>query len=904
MGRPAALAEHSLWEREELFRQVFEHAPTGMGVSGLDGRFHRVNAAFCRMLGYTEAELLTKTWEDITHPGDLAACRQWKNLLDQDPGACPDTEKRYLHRSGAVVWVRVRISVVRDERGGPSCRVVHAEDITARKRAEELLRESEERFRTVADGCPSILWLTGPEGRTEFINRTTREFCGTSAAAVEAGAWEVLLHPDDAPEYIGGFLRSVRNHTSFRAEVRLRRADGAWRWVAAAANPRFSPGGEFLGHAGLCPDITESKQADLALRASEEKFRQLAENIHEVFWMMTPAANELVYVSPAYERLSGRTCEVFYRNPLSWLDAVHPDDLKNAREALAKVKRGESVSVEFRIRTPSGQEKWIRDRAFPVRDEAGQLIRIVGIAEDVTERKSYEEELIQARQGADAANRAKSCFLANMSHEIRTPMNGVIGMVQLLMETELTPEQREYAGVAETCGRTLLTLIDDILDLSKIEAKKIALEMRSFSLRDEVEHVYRQLRPQADAKGLSFEWRIAPEIPPVVRGDAFRLRQVLTNLCANAIKFTERGGLTLDAARMGEAGSATAVRFTVADTGIGMRREQIPALFSVFTQADASTTRKYGGTGLGLAICKQLVGLMNGTVGVESRQGQGSSFWFTAVFDPPRPGEEAPARRRDRAPRPRAPAARTARILVVEDDATNREVALAQLRKLGYQADAAVNGVAGVEAVERGEYDAVLMDCAMPVMDGFEATRLIRRGKHPDIRIIALTADAMPADRERCLSEGMNGYLSKPVELDQLAEVLATCLPAAETDGHEAGVFDEAGLLRRLMGDRQLAGITLTAFAGDIPSQLDKLRRRLEAADAPGATLQAHTLKGAAATVAAEGLRGVALEMERAGAAGQLARCGELLPRAEREFNRFQRVLERNGYLADGNGHS
>jgi PAS domain S-box-containing protein len=895
---PAAVAERSLPEWDELFRQVFEHAPVGMGVTGLDGRFHRVNAALCRMLGYTEAELLTKTWEDITHPGDLAACERWKNLLHRDPEACPDTEKRYLHRSGAVVWVRVRISVVRNGRGEPSFHVVHVEDITARKRAEEALSESEERFRIMADGCPAILWVTGATGQVRFINRMYRQVFGTTCAELDGDKWQMLIHPEDAPGFVAVFQRAILERAPFQCEARVRRADGEWRWLRTYAEPRFSSAGEFLGLVGLSPDVTERKQAELALERSEQKFRQLAENIHEVFWMNSPGTGEILYVSPAYERVWERTCESLLRSPLSWLEAVHPDDLESAHRMLARQIQGESGSVEYRIGTPGGEEKWIRDRAFPVRNAAGQVIRVVGVAEDITERKRYEEELIQARKGADAANRAKSCFLANMSHEIRTPMNGILGMVQLLMQTDLTPEQRDYAGVAETCGRTLLALIDDILDLSKIEAKKTALEMRSFNLRDEVEHVYRQLRPQADAKGLSFEWRIAPEIPPVVRGDAFRLRQVLTNLCVNAIKFTERGGLTLDAAPLGDAGSAAAVRFTVADTGIGMRSEQIPALFSAFTQADPSTTRKYGGTGLGLAICKQLVDLMHGAIGADSRPGQGSSFWFTAVFDPPLPGEELPARRHAHALRPRAQTARTARILVVEDNHTNREVALAQLRKLGYQADAALDGVAGVEAVESGNYDAVLMDCAMPVMDGFEATRLIRRGKHPDIRIIALTADAMPADRERCLCEGMNGYLSKPVELDRLAEALATWLPATDAEGPEAGVFDEAGLLRRLMGDRQLAGITLNAFLGDIPSQLNNLRRRLEEADAPGATRQAHTLKGAAATVEAVGLRGVALEMESAGAAGQLARCGELLPRAEREFHRFKRVLQRAEWVS------
>jgi len=780
------LAERKIRESEEIFREVFEHAPVGMVLSGPDGRLTQVNAAFCRMLGYSEAELLGKDWAELTHPDDLEACLGRTKLLFQNPNRCADVEKRYIHRSGAVVWARIRLSAIRDSAGHPSQHVIHAEDITERKRTEEALRESQGRFRVMADGCPAMLWLTGAAGETEFINRTTREFSGPLAEEVEAGDWRALVHPDDAAGYIEAFGRAVREHASFRAEVRLRRADGEWRWVAAAAEPRLSPGGEYLGHAGLWPDITERKQAEQALRASEEKFRQLAENIHEVFWMMNPAANELVYVSPAYERISGQSSEAFYRDPMSWLNAVHPDDLKEVRLCLDRVKQGESVSPEFRIRTPSGEEKWIRDRAFPVLDQEGKLIRIVGIAEDITERKRHEEELIRARLGADAANRAKSCFLANMSHEIRTPMNGVLGMLQLLLETDLTADQRELAKVAETSGRDLLTLIDGILDLSKVEARKMALEVLSFNLRDAVESVFPVLRVQADAKGLSLRWRVAPEIPPVLRGDVHRLRQVLSNLCANAVKFTERGEIVLDAALDCQDGRAATVRFRVTDTGIGIRTEQIPALFSAFTQADASTTRKYGGTGLGLTLCKQIVELMGGTIGAESREGRGSTFWFTGIFDVALPGQ-APAAAEVRdgrvAGRRRQAQAPGAQILVAEDNSINRLVALAQLRKLGYQASAAVNGAEAVEAVGHGRYHLVLMDCAMPVMDGLEATRRIRGSNHPDIPIIALTASAMEADREQCLSAGMNDYLAKPVELDRLAEMLAKWLPAVGATG-------------------------------------------------------------------------------------------------------------------------
>ena len=497
------------------------------------------------------------------------------------------------------------------------------EDITERRRAAEALRESEDRFRIMADGCPTIMWVTNADGGIRFINRATRDFFGTSYEQVEGGKWQMLLHPDDAPEYVGAFQRAVREHAPFRSEGRVRRADGEWRWVASYAEPRISPDGEFLGHVGLSPDITERKEAEQALQRSEEKFRQLAENIREVFWVMPPAGNEVLYVSPAYEQVWGRTCDSIYRNLASWVDSIHPDDRTKACSLFTAQTKGESVEAEFRIRTPDGQEKWIRDRAFPIHDRSGQVVRVVGIAEDVSERKRYEAELIRAREGADAANRAKSSFLANMSHEIRTPMNGVLGMVQLLLMTDLTEEQREYVNVAQSSGRTLLALIDDILDLSKIEARKITLENLSVNLGDTVNEVVQGLRVQAAAKGLVLHARVSPEIPPSLRGDRRRLRQVLTNLAANAVKFTEHGEVTLEAALESQGAGKATVRFTITDTGIGIRPDQVAGLFSPFTQADASTTRKYGGTGLGLAISKQLVELMGGTIGVDSHEGHG-----------------------------------------------------------------------------------------------------------------------------------------------------------------------------------------------------------------------------------------------------------------------------------------
>ncbi len=793
-------AERKLRESEELFRGVFAQAPVGVCVARPDGTYLQLNAAFCRMVGYSEQDLLATRWADLTHPDNRALTQQLVDRLHQDPSQPAELEKRYLHRDGSVVWGRTRISLVQDSQGSPLYFVVHVEDITERKRTEEALHESENRFRNMADSCPTMLWVTGEDGGIQFVNRMLREFTGSTHEQVEGGKWHLLVHPDDVAQYVGAFEHAVREHSSFRAEARIRRADGAWRLIGSYAEPRLSPGGAFLGHVGLTADITARNEAEQAMRASEEKFRELTENIHEVFWMMPPAGDEILYVSPAYEQVWERTCDSLYKNPMAWAEAIHPDDLETAHALFARQIQGEAIESEYRIRTPGGQEKWIRDRAFPIRGEAGELIRVVGVAEDITEAKHYEEDLIQAWEGADAANRAKSRFLANMSHEIRTPMNGVLGMLQLLMIGDLNSEQRRYITVAQDSGRALLALIDDILDLSKIEARKITLEKLSFDPRRTVDDVVQLLRVQASAKGLGFHSSMSPAIPPLLRGDAHRLRQVLTNLAGNAIKFTERGQVTLDAKLESQREGIATVRFTITDTGIGLRPDQAARLFSPFTQAEASTTRKYGGTGLGLAICKQLVEMMGGSIGVESREGQGATFWFTAALELAPAMESAGSGQRveerwiapNGAPHP-GPAAR---ILVAEDNATNREVALAQLQKLGYRADAVPNGAEAVRALEQGRYHLVLMDCEMPVMDGYQATRAIRASMRPNIPIIAVTADAMSGDRDRCLCEGMNDYLSKPVELGRLSEVLAKWLPANLGSGTSAGaaakpVFDE-----------------------------------------------------------------------------------------------------------------
>jgi PAS domain S-box-containing protein len=643
---PRVKAERRLRESEERFRMTFENASVGVCATGLDGRFLHVNPALCQMLGYSEEELLQTTWIAVTHSEDLAFSLEKMNRLKAEPGGYLDGEHRNIHRQGRVLWVHFRVSLVRDTGGSPLYFVAHVEDITERKQAEQAILESENRFRIMADSCPLGIWVTDAQGGTRFANRAYRKFAGWTTDRVEPDLWKSAIHPEDAPAYINAVDHAIKTRSPYKREGRFRRADGEWRWKESHAAPRFSPEGEFLGLVGTSQDVTDRKQAEQALRDSEERFRQLAENIREVFWMMNAAGSAVIYVSPAYEEIWGRSCKSLYESPMDWMEAIHPDDRERAQDAFARQLKEENFSSEYRIITPEGNVKWIRDRAFPIHDDDGKLIRIAGIAEEFTERKQaedlvrqtaqrlelatragavgvwdldisnnimvwdeqmlslygivrgqlgseieawksrlhpedrqraleechaalrgesdldtefrvvwpegsvrsiralaqvernahgkpvrmvgtnwditaqklaadalletnrqLEQESVRANQlafEAEKATRAKSEFLANMSHEIRTPMNGVLGMTQLLLDTELTKEQRSYADTARFCGESLMGVINDILDFSKMEAKKLRTGDSGFRSSKPFGEVLRQRMPRRRrAKGLS-----------------------------------------------------------------------------------------------------------------------------------------------------------------------------------------------------------------------------------------------------------------------------------------------------------------------------------------------------------------------------------------------------------------
>jgi PAS domain S-box-containing protein len=886
-------------------------------------------------------------------------------------------------------------------------------------------REAEREYRELVEELPLAVYRDEPvaEAASEYVSPRVEELFGYPPERfTDPGFFASILHPEDRDETIAKHAAALaRGDDRWSFEYRLVAADGRTVFVRDDARIVKDGEGKPVYVQGFMIDVTDQALAHVEIRRQKQYFESLVE-VSPVAIVVMDAGERVTGWNPAATELFGWSADEAVGRRVDEL-VFEEEHSREGREVTREaLEQGRAQTIGRRVRR-DGAVVDVELMLVPLRVD-DEHVGFYAIYHDIT-------DLQRARKEAEAATQAKSAFLATMSHEIRTPMNAVIGMTDLLLGTELTGEQREFAEVVRSSGDALLHVIDDILDYSKIEAGKLELERQPFDLRECVEGALEIVAPRAWDKEIELGCLIDEDGPAGIVGDEARLRQVLLNLLSNAVKFTEKGGEVVVDVDAEPAGSGSyRLELTVRDTGIGIPRDRIDKLFASFSQVDASTTRRYGGTGLGLAISKRLVDLMGGSISVQSEEGKGSSFRITltadeaqvptrislddalphlagkrilvvddnatnreivtrharswgmepaavefpsealgriaagehfdiAVLDMMMPDMDGITlareirRHRGETELPlvlltslgRLPEAISAgefsaqlakplkasqlynvllrlvsseaaaedlgevatdgkrspsslRILLAEDNAMNQKVALRLLERLGFGADVASNGLEALEALERRQYDVVLMDVQMPELDGLDASRRIceRWPAEARPRIVAMTANALPEDREACFAAGMDDYVAKPIRADELAAALQRVLPLrrqdSATSNEEEITFDDAALqsLRDLGGDEFLAEV-IDTFLAEAPQLLATLHRALDDADAEELRRAAHTLKSNSATLGAGEFSGLCRDLEQRARSGELDRAPELVDRIEQQYRPLEEAL-------------
>jgi two-component system, sensor histidine kinase and response regulator len=986
----------SSWRRSSEFLEFAQEAG-GFGVFELNLVTGTIQGTslFFELIGLEcrDMTLSREEWLASIHPEDL------ESVVDAlsaavSLGSGYQLEYRTLLASGETRWLAGRGQILLAAEGYDSRAIGTITDVTERKHLEDKLRYATESLNIAqaAAGVATFDFDFKRNGRicSDNFHDLLNIPNGTNLQNLN----EVLakVHPDDFAIVRSAPLATTPTDPSYRCEYRVLLDDGRLRWIAEKARVNHGKAGEIERIAGALVDITDLKHIKAALGSTENRLERALRGMKDGLWEIDLVTHTCWY-GLHFGELLGYTAEELTNSRERFVALIHPDDRELVRQNLDAHLRTESVyDIEYRVQHKAGHYEWIRSHGQAERAADGTPVRLAGAMQLITDRKMAEQATLEAKLAAEAANRAKSSFLANLSHEIRTPMNGVIGMAQILSETPLDGTQREYLDIIRSSAKALLSLINDVLDLSKIEADRLELENVDFDLIHLLYETVAATALATAAKGIELLVTAEASVPVKVCADPGRLRQIILNLIGNAVKFTHEGHIALHAAAAAAPEGHIVLTIEISDTGIGIPVDKLDRLFKSFSQIDASTTRYYGGTGLGLSIVKRLAELMGGEVGVRSEEGKGSTFWVrlhvqnaksqplremlgngrrVLIVDDLGPSRESLTKKlhlfgfdtaavgsvdealtllakdsnfnlvladehmpmrggldllavlrtdsrfpklplillslfgaeHDTAERERhpdaiglkpiragslatlvdqvltgktphaamikAPSAATptfqgSKILLVEDNPVNQRVAQRTLQKLAAEVTVANNGAEALERITTMQFDAVLMDCQMPVMDGFTATRRIREmervGGVKRLPIIALTANVMSEDREHCVAAGMDAHLGKPIEPAQLIDTLSRYLKAVAP----TPAIDLEALRALTGGDEEFERELAQTFISSGDQCLAEIIAALRIEDFDTVRKRAHALKGASANIHAVGLSKVASTLERA----------------------------------------
>ncbi|WP_456413631.1 PAS domain S-box protein [Thiolapillus sp.] len=867
------------------FEQIIHAAQAGTWKWNIKTGNAIFNDRWAEIIGYTLAELSPvsiDTWVQLTHPDDFEAAQKLVQQHFRGETEYFECSFRMRHKDGHWVWIQSRGKVTNWEADGTPLWMFGTHmDITERKEASLALQESQAKYQQLIDnvGEKFIIYShRGLTGELTYVSDGVSSIFGLPKEEVLGKSWFEVVKwlPQDAEKAKAYIKQRMEGKATFmQFEMRFVHPSGSKHTLRVSSHPVWDANGKVISIDGIAEDVTEQKRSQERARMAATVFAHSQESI-----IITDTDALIIDCNPASGRLTGYSREeLIGRNPRLFSSGTHTAGFyKHLWQTLTS---GRVWQGAFRNVRKNGTPYWIEASISPIKDHDGKITQYIAVSRDITRRKQQLGALRQAKREAQAANTAKSEFVANISHEIRTPMNAILGFTDLCLEGDLAPQQRKYLGNVKESAHTMLSLINEILDFSKIEAGKLVLESIPFDLSKELTMITSLTRQLIHTKEVELELIHAANGPITVLGDPLRLKQILTNLTSNAVKFTNRGKIQIIAKELERDDDSVEIEFSVCDSGIGMNKNKLTSIFQPFSQADSSTTRKFGGTGLGLTISSQLIEKMGGEIKVDSEPGIGSTFYFRLRF--PLAKEGIPTDESQGALQRSFKQLQNTRVLLVEDNEINRDLATEVLERHQLLVDTASDGQKALEKLEQKQYDLVLMDIQMPIMDGYEATWAIRNqlklGKLP---IIALTASTSSIVREKCMRAGMDDYISKPIDIHELMEKIdkiinpvlqkmATNQPLAPFSSPQTtpGSFqpppgiNAALAMQRLALDEEDYIRLLKKFAANHSEDTRLLADLAREENWEDARRLAHTLKGLSSTIGATELAHMAAQLEQ-----------------------------------------